>query len=203
MFVRTSRLLLRPGWADDAPALARAIGEEAIVRNLATVPWPYSADDARGFLIQDTPPLLPRLLVFARTQGVPRLVGGCGLSTTPEGNGVQLGYWIARPHWGLGYATEAAQAMLDLAQAIGIHDLTASHFVDNPASARVLRKLGFHPTGRIVQRHSVARGTEAPAALYAWGKENAGRPMTRAGVRWSDPTKVRSPKPRQPSSAAA
>ncbi|MBA3730647.1 MAG: GNAT family N-acetyltransferase, partial [Sphingomonas sp.] len=41
MFTRTARLLLRPGWAEDAPALAAAIGDERIVRNLATAPWPY------------------------------------------------------------------------------------------------------------------------------------------------------------------
>ena len=41
MFARTERLLLRPGWAEDAPALAAAIADEMIVRNLATAPWPY------------------------------------------------------------------------------------------------------------------------------------------------------------------
>ena len=50
MFARTERLLLRPGWAEDAPALARAIGDEMIVRNLAVVPWPYSLRDAEAFL---------------------------------------------------------------------------------------------------------------------------------------------------------
>src|SRR3989344_9521016 len=39
MFARTERLLLRPGWQEDAPALAKAIGEEGVVRNLATAPW--------------------------------------------------------------------------------------------------------------------------------------------------------------------
>ena len=50
MFARTERLLLRPGWLEDAPALARAIGEEAVVRNLARAPWPYGMDEAQDFL---------------------------------------------------------------------------------------------------------------------------------------------------------
>src|SRR3546814_20009486 len=50
MFARTEILLLRPGWAEDAPALARAIAEEAIVRNLASAPWPYDLAHARAFL---------------------------------------------------------------------------------------------------------------------------------------------------------
>ena len=50
MFARTKRLLLRPGWAEDAAALAAAIADEKIVRNLATAPWPYRLDDALSFL---------------------------------------------------------------------------------------------------------------------------------------------------------
>ncbi|MGH6831135.1 MAG: GNAT family N-acetyltransferase, partial [Methylocella sp.] len=77
MFVRTERLLLRPGWAEDAPALARAIGEEAIVRNLATAPWPYNIEQAHGFLTAERDPRHPSFLIFARTHGAPRLIGGC------------------------------------------------------------------------------------------------------------------------------
>ena len=50
MFARTKRLLLRPGFAEDAEALARAIGDETIVRNLATAPWPYGEAEATAFL---------------------------------------------------------------------------------------------------------------------------------------------------------
>ena len=79
MFARTERLLLRPGWIEDAPALARAIGEEAVVRNLATAPWPYKESDARDFLSQPIDPAQPRFLIFARTGGAP--AGGAGRTT--------------------------------------------------------------------------------------------------------------------------
>ena len=59
MFARTERLLLRPGWQEDAPALARAIGEEAVVRNLATAPWPYDESEARAFLSMPLDPAQP------------------------------------------------------------------------------------------------------------------------------------------------
>ena len=167
MFARTPRLLLRPGWAEDAPALAHAIGEEAIVRNLARAPWPYSIDDARDFLALDGDGNLPRLLMFARTQGAPRLVGGCGLQRGRDG-AVELGYWVARRHWGLGYATEAGRALLAMAQPLGHRSLVASHFIDNPASGRVLRKLGFRPTGRTTQCVSLGRGGKSEVALYAF-----------------------------------
>ena len=164
MFARTERLLLRPGWAEDAPALAAAIADEKIVRNLATAPWPYGLRDAEAFLAQPRDPALPSFLIFERTDSDPRLVGSCGLGRRPSG-AVELGYWIARPFWGRGYATEAATALIDIARTLGFTRLEGSHFLDNPASGRVLEKLGFEPLGITAPRMSCARGTEAPSRL--------------------------------------
>jgi RimJ/RimL family protein N-acetyltransferase len=164
MFARTERLLLRPGWAEDAPALAAAIADKMIVRNLATAPWPYRLRDAEAFLAQPRDPVLPSFLIFERTDGAPRLVGSCGLGRRPSG-AVELGYWIARPFWGRGYATEASRALVDIARALRLVSLEGSHFLDNPASARVLEKLGFEPIGITAPRMSCARGAEAQARL--------------------------------------
>jgi RimJ/RimL family protein N-acetyltransferase len=165
MFARTERLLLRPGWAEDAPALARAIGDEMIVRNLAVVPWPYSLRDAEAFLAAPRDPVLPSMLIFERTDREPVLVGSCGLGRRPSGN-VELGYWISRPFWGRGFATEAGLALVAIARALGIARLEASHFIDNPASGRVLEKLGFQSSGMIAPRLSCARGAEIPARYF-------------------------------------
>jgi RimJ/RimL family protein N-acetyltransferase len=164
MFARTPRLLLRPGFPEDAPALAAAIADEAIVRNLAVVPWPYSLRDAEAFLASPRDPILPSLLIFERTEFEPRLIGSCGLGRRPSG-AVEMGYWISRPRWGSGFATEACGALVDIARALGLSSLEGSHFVDNPASARVLEKLGFEPLGLIAPRMSCARGEEVPARL--------------------------------------
>jgi RimJ/RimL family protein N-acetyltransferase len=172
MFVRTERLLLRPGWAEDAPALARLLDDPAVARNLARVPSPYTLADAAAFLAAGSEPTLPRFLIFARTQRSPRLIGGIGLHAC-EG-GVELGYWIGRPHWGLGFATEAGKAVTMLAhQGLRIPRLVSGHMRDNPASGRVLRKLGFRPTGTAQPRHSVARGGEVPCVLFARDDEDA------------------------------
>ncbi|MEH6758001.1 MAG: GNAT family N-acetyltransferase [Parasphingorhabdus sp.] len=156
MFARTPRLLLRPGWPEDAGALHDAINDEAIVRNLATAPWPYSRDDADDFLSLPQNPTNPRWLIYRRTAGSPCLVGTCGIDLTSNGIG-ELGYWISRNHWGLGYATEAGRAVLETAKALGHRKIFASHFIDNPASGNVLTKLGFSRTGRIVPRFSKGR----------------------------------------------
>jgi RimJ/RimL family protein N-acetyltransferase len=164
MFARTPRLLLRPGFPEDAPALAHAIADLAIVRNLSVVPWPYTIRDAEAFLASPRDPVLPSFLIFERTDGPPRLIGSCGLGRRPSG-AVELGYWIARSFWGRGFATEAGQSLIEIARALGLPQLEASHFIDNPASARVLDKLGFESTGIIAPRMNCARGEEVPARL--------------------------------------
>ncbi|WP_332817916.1 GNAT family N-acetyltransferase [Sphingopyxis sp.] len=177
MFARTERLLLRPGWQEDAPALAYAIGEEAVVRNLSTPPWPYREEDAQVFLSKPLDPMEPRFLIFSRTGGAPRLVGGCGISPSPDGD-LELGYWIARPYWGLGFATEAGRQLIRIARAMNLPKLTAGHFVDNPASGAVLRKLGFRPTGKITPRYSAARGTSAASVLFQEGEGDGSDAVT-------------------------
>ncbi len=164
MFARTPRLLLRPGFPEDAPALAAAIADKAIVRNLASVPWPYRMRDAEAFLASPRDPILPSLLIFERTDASPHLVGACGLGRRPSG-AVELGYWIARPFWGRGYASEACRALIDIGTTLGLPSLEGSHFLDNPASARVLEKLGFEPVGIVAPRMSCARGVEVSARL--------------------------------------
>ena len=168
MFARTERLLLRPGWAEDAPALATAIGDEAILRNLATAPSPYRPTDAAAFLARPQDPAHPAVLILARTLGAPRLIGSIGLHPSADGNALELGYWIARRHWGLGYATEAGRAIVAFArEGLRASRLVASHFVDNPASGHVLTKLGFRQTGRIASRPTLARAAAALCVGYA------------------------------------
>ena len=169
MFARTPRLLLRPGWMEDAPALAGAINDPAVLRNLARVPSPYGIKDAQAFLALPHHPHMPRLLAFTRTRGAPRLIGGCGLH--PDENGApELGYWIARPYWGLGFATEAARAVVGMARASGVGNIRAGHFADNPASGNVLRKLGFCFTGETQKRHSLGRNALVDCLIFEEGE---------------------------------
>jgi RimJ/RimL family protein N-acetyltransferase len=164
MFARTDRLLLRPSWPEDAGALLKAVADEAIVRNLGSLPWPYSEDDARAFVAREHSPYYPSFLLFQRTDGAPRLIGACGIHD--KSGEAELGYWIARPYWGLGYASEAANAVIAIARAVGHQRLVAGHFTDNPASGRVLRKIGFRATGRTEMQPSKGRGRKVACAMF-------------------------------------
>ncbi len=166
MFARTKRLTLRPGWPEDAPALAQAIAHEAVVPKLSRVPWPYTVDDAAAFLALPRGSHEPRFVIEAMDGDVPRLIGCIGIGFDFE-QFPHIGYWLTPEAWGRGYATEAGEAVIAMARhALGLRKLSAAHFVDNPASGRVLAKLGFRPTGRIEPRPSRARGGCTPAAVF-------------------------------------
>ncbi len=177
MFAITSRLLLRPGWSDDAPALTAAVANEKIVRNLALLPWPYGEGDARWFLDHAHGKGAPEFLITSRALGSSEIIGGIGLHEDPEDpdDEPEIGYWIAEKHWGKGYATEAARAVIDIARhTLRLKRLKSAYFTDNPASGKVLRKLGFKPTGAIVPRRSTGRGGDVQAVLMALDLESAG-----------------------------
>lgn len=167
MFARTPRLTLRPGWPEDAIPLTRAIAHESVVTKLARAPWPYVLGDAQMFLAQQRGPEVANFLVFDNPDGAPRLVGGIGIDMAGDDEAPELGYWFTPDAWGRGYATEAGRAVVDIARhALGLKRLVGGHFLDNPASGRVLEKLCFKPTGRIVPRFNRARGETLPSAVY-------------------------------------
>lgn len=168
MFHRSDRIMLRPIWPEDWPGIYEAINDEGVVRNLARAAWPYTQADAREFAASsaaagaDTARFL---ITLPGNPGAP-IVGCVGLDPAEDG-GHELGYWIARRHWGHGLATEAARAALAVAKALGWNRVSAAHFLDNPASGRVLLKAGFAPTGQTAMRFSRARGYEARVACFA------------------------------------
>lgn len=158
MFYRSDRLFLRPAFPEDSRELYHAICDARVVQMLASVPWPYRLADAQAYCALPSDPRAPRFVItLPEAKGAP-IIGGVGFHASKEGIG--LGYWIARDHWGRGYATEAGRGALEVANALGHRRVSAGHYVDNPASGRVLRKLGFRETGEVRPTFCHARGGE-------------------------------------------
>ena len=178
MFHVTERLLLRPVWPEDWEQVLVGIGEEAIVRNLARAPWPYGEDDARCWASQPQDPCTPNFGIVESRTG--RLIGAAGLGRQDHDGEVELGYWLRRDAWGRGYATEAGRGVIAIARVLGHRQLVAGHFLDNPASGRVLRKIGFVPTGKTTARFSRARGEAVPSAEFKLDLAEDANPMMRA-----------------------
>ena len=172
MFIRTQRLLLRPPWPEDAPAIASALAERDMAINLARVPHPYTLADAETFIasFEEAEPQ-PTFVILTREAEGTALAGCIGLFRAEETQAWELGYWVAKPWWGRGYATEAGRAVLDLGfLGLRLPRLVAGHFVENPASGRVLEKLGFEPTGEGL-RHCLARDCNVPCRNVALTRE--------------------------------
>lgn len=182
MFIRSERLFLRPGWPEDWAELHTLIDDEHVVRHLEKAPWPYRPEDARDFAAREQDEAHPHFFITLPGADGAQLIGCAGLianeNACAEGEATQdepggtdsaplLGYWIAREHWGRGYATEAARALLCVAASLGHRRIAARHFVDNPGSGRVLAKLGFRPTGEIRPGTSHARTGVSPTRGYA------------------------------------
>lgn len=153
----TRRLVLRAFLAADAERLAELLDDFGVAGNLAHVPFPYAPADARRWL--DSRPAVPgpRETAFAVATAADGLIGSVGFRE--ESVGTVLGFWFGRPHWGQGYATEAAAAALAwYFDATGDERIASGAFADNPASLAIQTKLGFVETGRSMV-HCLARGS--------------------------------------------
>jgi RimJ/RimL family protein N-acetyltransferase len=174
--LKTARLVLRAPARSDVPALVALAGDRRVAANTARIPHPYTAADAVGLIasINQT----DSEMVFA-IELDDALIGMCSLDLRQDG--AELGYWLGLPFWGLGYATEAARALIDYGfAALGHEVLQSGARVSNPASRRVLEKCGFQWTGvqlcRIrainsaapIDRFRLDRGLWA--SLKAWGE---------------------------------
>lgn len=151
--LNTKRLILRPFRLDDAPAVHELASAREVAATTLTIPHPYPDGAAERWIRSHTEDcVLGSSAVFAieRLEGAV-LVGAIGLSLNREHRHAELGYWIGVPHWGNGYATEAAFAILRYAfDGLRLHRVFAHHFTGNPASGRVLVKTGLHYEGRLV-----------------------------------------------------
>lgn len=175
----TARLRLRRLEAADAEALAALAGDWEVARWSANIPHPYDLESAHDFIGQSQ--AAGDLKVFAiarRLDGA--LVGACGFGH--HWGQFEIGYWIGRPYWGQGYATEALRRLLRLAfRGFDAPELSAEVLPDNARSRRVLETLGFAPV-ETVERDLPARGSRATLTRFtlgraAWESAQAAKPM--------------------------
>jgi RimJ/RimL family protein N-acetyltransferase len=165
---RTARLVLRPAGETDPVLLNAAIQDPRIYRNVGTIPARQSLEET--IRIQKE-----RAQSAARGKSA-GFHGFCnGVLMAMVGGGerepsgiVDFGYWVLPAYWGEGYATEAAAAVLDwFVREQGRREFTAGHYVDNPASGHVLRKLGFRKIGN-APHFCAGRDEHVDCEEYAW-----------------------------------
>jgi RimJ/RimL family protein N-acetyltransferase len=148
----TARLVLRPSAPGDEAALAAGLGDRAVQRWLETVPHPYTLDHARDWVARSA---RERDAGFMQDFAITLADGGAvigGIAFTPSRRepAAELGYWLARPHWGKGYGGEALARVVRHATeecTPRFTRLSARVAPDNIASRRMLARLGFVENG--------------------------------------------------------
>lgn len=164
--LETERLLLRAPRRSDAATIVSLIGDYDVCKNLGTVPYPYSARHMDEWLDALEQHRANGEFTFGITRrGDGAYMGGCGLNL--KDGKYELGYWLGKPYWGAGYATEAARRLVAfLFDELNADGVWAGFYADNPASGHVLAKTGFLPSGREM-RACAARGIDVDCHMVA------------------------------------
>ncbi len=165
--LRTQRLLLRAFAPEDAPDVQRLVGDREVARTLP-VPHPYEDGMAEEWIASHRPAFEAgehvTLAIALREDGA--LIGCMTLHLNARDRNAELGYWIGAPYWGRGYATEAANEILRYGfEELGLHRVHVSHLGNNPASGKVLQKVGMSYEGTRPE-HYERWGEHQDSVLY-------------------------------------
>ena len=167
--LETGRLLLRPFRLSDADDVQHLAGDRLIADTTLNIPHPYEDGVAEEWISKHQE-------IFDQGKGVAfaietkrddMLVGAISLMNVSVGHQAEMGYWVGRPFWNQGYCTEAALAVLRFAfQDMGLARVHASYLSRNPASGRVMQKIGMEYEGT---RRQHARKEDAFDDLVLYG----------------------------------
>jgi RimJ/RimL family protein N-acetyltransferase len=166
--LETARLILRPFALADAPDVQRLAGAPEVADTTLNLPHPYEVRDAEQWIASQPARFASgsnvAYAITRRTDGV--LAGAISLmEISARHRRAELGYWLGVPFWNQGYMTEAAALIGYGFSALGLHKITAAHFTRNPASGRVMQKIGMTQEG-VQRRHVCKNGVFEDHALY-------------------------------------
>ncbi len=169
----TERLLLRPFAPGDADEVHEILCEKEIAANTMHIPHPYPEGMAAEWIGMHARKWeRGEGAIFAATlRSDGRIVAAVGLEIEPPHRRAELGYWVARPFWNQGIATEGSRAVVTFGFAeLGLHRVQASHYTRNPQSGAVMRKLGMRHEGSLRQ-HVFKWGVFEDLEIYGILKE--------------------------------
>jgi 8-oxo-dGTP diphosphatase len=179
----TARLRLRPVEPKDAPRLVELLDDWDVVRHSALIPHPYTLDDAKRFITeQDIRRIEGKGVALAMERTTDHVVVGLVGFGLDKGSDPELGYWVGKAFWKLGFASEAlARLLRHLFESLGYHRVWASFHPDNVASKRTLEKVGLSYYG-VDTCNMPARGQSVVAPVFAlkkgeWEMARAQRPL--------------------------
>ncbi len=167
--LRTSRLLLRNFHLSDAARVSFLAGDFDIAQMVSSIPHPYEEQMAVQWIESHEDQLNSKAALHYAIIQIEQdlLIGAIGLQLDLPNQSAEMGYWIGKPYWNQGFATEAAKAILEVAFVeLGLNRVEARHMTKNPASGRVMQKIGMTYEGTL--RQSIYRfGNFEDATIYS------------------------------------
>ena len=144
----SERLILRSPEAADIDAIAHLANNINVASKVSRMPYPYTVTDARNFVDRVASGAMGKCVYAITRIDTRELIGCCGLQAQESDSALEIGYWLGEPFWNRGYATEAAQTLIDFGfRNFGIDFIDGRVRVMNTASRRVLQKCGFQFQG--------------------------------------------------------
>jgi RimJ/RimL family protein N-acetyltransferase len=144
--IQTDRLVLRPFTLADAPDVQRLAGDRDVAWATLSIPHPYEDGMAEQWIStrQERFERGERVNFAITLRSDKSLIGSIGLGLNQRDVSAELGYWIGKPYWNNGYCTEAARTVVQYAfEELGLNRVRASNLKRNPASGRVMQKIGM------------------------------------------------------------
>jgi RimJ/RimL family protein N-acetyltransferase len=160
--LETERLTLRRPTLADVKAIARLANDRRIAENTRRLPHPYSSDHAVEFVRAMAADRRESAFLIENNHSP---IGMTGIDWR-EQDAPELGYWLGVEHWGQGFGTEAARAVIDFF----FEEFEAEHLISgarvaNPASRNILEKCGFQWSGVELHRFE-ALGSSTPVDCF-------------------------------------
>ena len=167
--LETDRLFLRRPELTDAADVQDYLQERQIAANTLHIPFPYPNGAAEAWVARthtayDAGEACNFAIVHKDEN---RIIGAVALRLDLEHRRAELGYWVGKPYWNNGYASEAAQRLVSYGfEVLGLNRIHATYFADNPASERVMQKIGMRYEG-LMRQYYLKWGEFRDTGLYA------------------------------------
>ncbi len=163
-----TRVRLRPFADADAPVVQRLAGDRDVAGMTREIPHPYLDGMAEAWMgnMRRKWGLGEGVAFAVCLQPAGDLIGCVSLAIDAAKRSAEMGYWIGKPYWNQGYATDAARRLLAFGFGeLGLQRISAHHLTRNPGSGRVMQKIGLRYEGRRAA-HVVHRGGHEDIELY-------------------------------------
>ncbi|MEI3788462.1 MULTISPECIES: GNAT family N-acetyltransferase [unclassified Chryseobacterium] len=165
--IETERLILSQLKEEDLPFVTEYLQDKIFSDVTSNIPYPYTGEHAKFWMKMSRESFENNTgYTFAVRNKEGQILGAIGLHDRDDDK-AELGYWMGKPFWNKGYITEAATALIDFGfNELQINKIYATYFLDNPASGRIMEKIGMEKEA-LLKQHLKKDGKYIDVMMYS------------------------------------